>query len=72
MPTQNHRPREPLIPTVKEMAEELERSRRYVTDMRRGGFKLPATRTEAIAFIRDKGPPTRFRCPRPSTRAPRP
>lgn len=47
--------------TVKEMAAALQRSEDYVSDMKRGGFKLPATLTEAIEFIRQKGPPTRFR-----------
>lgn len=64
---------EPLLHTVKEMADALQRSEDYVSDMKRGGFKLPATLAEAIAFIREKGPPTRFRLyshrPRPSCKA---
>jgi hypothetical protein len=50
-----------LIHTVKEMAEALGRSESYVTDMKRGGFKMPATLHEAIRFIRNRGPITRFR-----------
>ena len=49
------------IHTVKEMARALGRSEDYVGFMKRGGFKLPATLGEAEAFIRDKGPVTRFR-----------
>ena len=51
----------PVIHTVKEMATALHRSEDYVGDMKRGGFKLPATVEDALAFIREKGPPTRFR-----------
>jgi len=50
-----------LLHTVKEMAAALGRSDKFVTDMKQGGFKLPATLTEAVAFIRANGPPTRFR-----------
>lgn len=52
---------EPLLNTVKEMAVALGRSDRYVTDMKRAGFRLPATRSEAIEFIRRYGPVTRYR-----------
>lgn len=61
---------EPLFHTVKEMAAALQRSEDYVTYMKRGGFQLPATLAEAVAWIRANGPPTRFRLyshrPRPS------
>jgi len=62
---------EPLIHTVKEMAAALHRSEDYVTNMKRGGFKLPATVTAAAEFIRENGPPTRFRLysHRPSCKA---
>lgn len=56
----NHQP-SPAIHTVKEMALALGRSEDYVGFMKRGGFRLPATVQEAEAFIREKGPPTRFR-----------
>jgi len=52
---------EPLIHTVKEMASALGRNEKYVIDMKHGGFKLPATLSQAAEFIREKGPPTRFR-----------
>lgn len=54
-------PGAPAIHTVKEMSVALGRSQDYVSDMKRGGFKLPATLAEAIRWIRQKGPPTRYR-----------
>ncbi len=50
-----------LCHTVGEMARELNRSEQYVTDMKSGGFKLPATLPEAIQWIRDHGPVTQYR-----------
>ena len=50
-----------LIKTVKEMALALGYHEQFVTDMKRGGFKLPATVEEAVEFIRRHTPITRFR-----------
>lgn len=47
--------------TVKEMATALGRSEDYVGDMKRGGFRLPATLSQAVEFCRENGPVTRFR-----------
>lgn len=52
---------EPIFYTVKEMASALQHSEDYVSDMRKGGFRLPATKAEAEAFIREHGPVRRFR-----------
>jgi hypothetical protein len=71
--TLNTRPApEPFIHTVKEMATALNRSEDYVGFMKRGGFELPATLSQAVEFIRKKGPPSRFRLysHRPSCRKP--
>lgn len=51
----------PLIHTVKEMATALTRSEKYVLDMKRAGFKLPATVDAAVKFIHKYGPPRRYR-----------
>lgn len=51
----------PLIHTVKEMALALTRSEDYVHDMKRGGFRLPATVNDAVTFIHRHGPPRKFR-----------
>lgn len=55
------KPEEKYCATVGEMSVVLGRSEQYVTDMKKGGFKLPATRSEAIEWIRQNGPVTRFR-----------
>jgi hypothetical protein len=50
-----------LFHTSKELAGALNRSERYVADMRRGGLKFPATLKEAVCFIKKFGAPTKFR-----------
>lgn len=52
---------ETLLSTVKELAVALQRSEDYAGDMKRGGFKLPATLEQAVRWIHRHGPPTRFR-----------
>ena len=52
---------ERLLLTKKEVANEIGRSRRFVYDMSRGGFRLPATMTEVVNFLRENPVPTRFR-----------
>lgn len=45
----------------KELASELNVNRKYVEDMRRGGFKTPATIEEAQDWLEENPYPTRFR-----------
>lgn len=52
---------EKLLHTGKELAAALGRSEDYAGLMKKGGFKLPATLTEAILWIRANGPVWRFR-----------
>jgi hypothetical protein len=52
---------ERLLLSQKEVANEIGRSRRFVYDMTRGGFRLPATMTEVVSFLRTNPVPTRFR-----------
>lgn len=53
--------KETVIYTVKEMADAIGHSQKYVMDMKKGGFRLPATKSQAEEFIRLHGPPRRFR-----------
>jgi DNA-binding XRE family transcriptional regulator len=50
-----------LLQTQKELASRLNRSRQYVLDMERAGFRLPATETEAVNFLRRHQHPSRYR-----------
>lgn len=52
---------ETLLSTVKELAAALRRSEDYVTYMKLGGFRLPATLQEAVSWIREHPNPTRYR-----------
>ncbi len=56
---------EPLRHTKKELANDLGRNPRYVRDMERGGFRLPARCTEAVNWLRQHPHPTRNRICRP-------
>lgn len=51
----------PFFQTVKEMAAALGRSEDYVSDMKKGGFELPATLDDAVDWLKKHGPPTKFR-----------
>jgi len=62
MPLETKHPKpETLFSTVKELAAALGRSEDYVTYMKAGGFQLPATLAEAVAWIREHPHPTRYR-----------
>lgn len=65
--TETSKPPEKVYYSVKEFAAAIEHSEDYVTDMKKGGFRLPATKSEGEQFIRDHGPVRRFRS-RPMTR----
>ena len=52
---------EPILSTNKAVAASLGRSERYVTDMRRGGFRLPCRPSEALNFLRRHPTPTALR-----------
>jgi hypothetical protein len=45
----------------KEMAAAIRKSPRFVSDMCRGGFRLPATVAESVIWLRDHPYPTRNR-----------
>ncbi len=47
--------------TKKELANDLQRSPRFIRDMERGGFRLPATAREAVEYLRAHPHPTRNR-----------
>jgi hypothetical protein len=54
-------PNPKLCLTRKELAGQIGRTRGYVADMIRGGFRLPATVTDAVDWIRANPPPSRNR-----------
>ena len=47
--------------TAGELAADLGKNRKFVGDMKKGGFRFPATLTEAIQFLKNNPHPTRFR-----------
>lgn len=49
------------ICSCKELAARLGRTPRYVTDLKRGGLKLPCRLEQAVRFIHRNPHPTRFR-----------
>ena len=59
---------EPILSTNKDVAAAIRRSARYVTDMKRGGFRLPCRPSEALNFIRKHPHPTHFRAKHQSFR----
>jgi hypothetical protein len=50
---------------VKTLAAAIDRSPRFVSDMLRGGFEIPATIEDAVIFIRKHPFPSRFRSKSP-------
>jgi hypothetical protein len=50
-----------IIHHNKVLAQKLGTNRRFVTDMIRGGFKLPCQIKDAVSFLQRKPHPTRFR-----------
>lgn len=54
-------PPEELHYTVKTLAAAIEHSEDFVGDMKKGGFRLPGTKTQAEQFIRDHGPVRKYR-----------
>lgn len=50
-----------ILTTNKDVASVLGRSPRFVQDMKRGGFRMPATANECKQFLRRHPRPTQFR-----------
>jgi hypothetical protein len=50
-----------IFTSRKDLARELNRNPRFVRDMTRGGFKMPARLGDAVRFLRQRPHPTVFR-----------
>lgn len=50
-----------ILTMTKDVAQTLGRSVRYVQDMKRCGFRLPATQEDCVSFLRRHPRPSRSR-----------